>query len=124
MVISVGTLLLLLSLIGVYLAYLYGRKVKRFRWREYALLLLVPVIGCLGLSYLYGVKVVYLFVTSALVGFALEYALGLAYHKTLNRHLWFYSRLSVGNGYTSLLTFPMWGVAGVVFWLLSQSIGL
>ena len=124
MVISIATILLLMSLIGVYVAYLYGHKVKRFRWSEYIILLIVPVIGCLGLSYIYGIKIIYLFGLSAIVGLALEYSLGLAYHKTLNKHLWYYSRLSVGDGYTSLLTFPMWGVAGVVFWLLSQSIGL
>jgi|SRR3989344_7478045 len=124
MVISVATVLLLFSLIGVYSAYLYGHKVKRFRWSEYSLLLAVPVFGCLGLSYIYGIKIIYLFVLSAIVGFVLEYSLGLAYHKTLNKHLWYYSRLSVGDGYTSLLAFPMWGVAGIVFWLLSRSVGL
>ena len=108
----------------MYLAYLYGHKIKRFRWSEYIILLVVPVIGCLGLSYVYGIKIIYLFALSAIVGFTLEYSLGFAYHKTLNKHLWYYNRLSVGDGYTSLLTFPMWGVAGVVFWLLSQGIGI
>jgi hypothetical protein len=124
MVISIATILLLISLIGIYSAYLYGHKVKRFRWTEYVVLLIVPVIGCLGLSYIYGIKIIYLFVLSAVIGFILEYSLGFAYHKTLNKHLWYYSRLGVGDGYTSLLTFPMWGVAGIVFWLLSQSIGI
>lgn len=121
--ISTATVLLLVSLIGMYLAYLYGRHVKKFRWSEYVLLLIVPVISSLSLSYVYGIKIIYFFLLSAFVGFGLEYALGLAYHKTLNYRLWSYSRFNVG-GYTSLLTFPMWGVAGVVFWVLSESIGL
>lgn len=123
MIISSGLILLAISLVGGYLSYLYGRKVKRFRWSEYFLLMIVPVAGSLALSYQYGTKIIYLFFISMFVGFALEYLLGLGYHKTLNRRLWTYGRYSVG-GYTSLLTFPMWGVAGVAFWLLSQSIGL
>lgn len=86
-------------------------------------MLFVPVIGSLLLSVYYGIKVIYLFFISAIVGLLLEYILGLAYHKTLNKRLWTYDRLSL-HGYTSFLAIPMWGVAGTVFWLLSNSIGL
>ncbi len=82
-----------------------------------------PLLGCLVLAAYYGMGMVYLFVASSVVGFILEYGTGLMYHKTLNRRLWTYGKYSIG-GYTSLLTFPMWGVAGVVFWLLSRSVGL
>ncbi len=115
--------LLLFSIIGIYLAYLFGKKTKKFRWSEYIAILFIPVIGSLSLSYFYGKEVVYLFFISSIIGFILEYMIGLAYHKTLNKRLWTYDRLSV-HGYTSLLTFPMWGVAGIVFWLISRSIGL
>ena len=119
----VGIFLSLVSLIGMFLAYLYGRKVEKFRWSEYVLLLIAPVGGCFALTFLYGIRIVYMFVLSAVVGFIFEYSVGLIYHKTLNRRLWNYSRYSVG-GYTSWLTLPMWGVAGIVFWLLSASLGL
>lgn len=118
-----GAALPLLSLIGMYSAYLYGRHIKKFRWSEYCLLLIVPVASCLGLSYLYGIKVIYLFLLSSIIGFAFEYLFGLTYHKTLNHRLWHYNRFSIG-GYTSPLAIPMWGVAGVIFWLLSKGIGL
>ena len=124
MVVFVSVTLLLISSLGVYLAYLYGRKTKRFQWSEYTLFIAVPVVACLSLGYVYGIKVFELFVVGAVAGFALEYVVGLTYHKTLNRHLWYYSRLKVGNGYTSLLVVPMWGVAGILFWLLAQNIGL
>lgn len=115
--------LILGSIVGIYLAYLYGRKTKQFRWSEYFALLCVPVLGSLGLSFFYGSKIIYFFVICSLVGFILEYVIGEAYHKTLNKRLWTYGKYSV-NGYTSLLTFPMWGIAGIVFWLLAHSIGL
>ena len=117
------TFLLLGSVIGMYVAYLYGRKTKRFRFSEFALLLAVPVLGSLGLSYFYGEQLIYFFIASSVVGFVLEYGLGLMYHKTLNKRLWTYGEYSV-EGYTSLLALPMWGVAGVIFWMLSRSMGL
>lgn len=115
--------LLVVSLTGMVGAYLFGRDTKKFRWSEYIALLFAPVVGSLSLSYFYGVKVIYLFFFSSLLGFVLEYSLGFVYHKTLNKRLWTYSRYSVG-GYTSLLTFPMWGVAGIIFWLLSSYINI
>ena len=115
--------LLMGSVLGIYLAYLYGRKTKRFLWREYFALLSAPILGSLGLAFFYGTKIIYFFLVCGLVGFILEYNIGKAYHKTLNRRLWTYGKYSVG-GYTSPLTFPMWGICGIVFWMLSRSMGL
>lgn len=117
----IALLLLVVSLGGIFGAYLFGRRTKRFRWSEYIALLSAPVLGSLSLSYFYGRGIIYLFLISSIVGFVLEYSLGFAYHKTLNKRLWTYDRYPVG-GYTSLLTFPMWGVAGIVFWLLIKFI--
>ena len=114
---------LLFCIVGIYLSYLYGRKTKKFSITEYFLLLSSPILCCLSLTYFYGIKILYLFFASSIVGFILEYSIGLAYYKTLNKRLWTYDKYNVG-GFTSLLTFPMWGVAGVVFWLLSHSLGL
>jgi uncharacterized membrane protein len=115
--------LLLFSTVGVYGSYLYGRETEKFRWREYFAMLSVPVLGSMFLAHFYGIKVIYYFFLSCVIGTVLEYIIGLAYHKTLNKRLWTYDRYSV-HGYTSLLAFPMWGIAGVVFWLVSKSIGL
>lgn len=120
---SIGAYLILWSGTGMFLAYQYGKKTKQFRWSEYFALIAAPVIGSLGLSYFYGEKIIYFFLTSCAVGFVLEYAIGMAYHKTLNRRLWTYGKYNVG-GYSSLLVIPMWGVAGVVFWLVAQLLGL
>jgi len=63
--------------------------------------------------------------TSAFFGFALEFGLGIAYHKMMRTPLWLYDKEAFPVlGYTSLLTFPMWGVAGVLFWTVGEIIGL
>jgi hypothetical protein len=111
------------SLVGFYSSYLYGRKTKAFKWREYFVLFSVPVVGSLSLAYFFGLGIIWLFLVSAVAGLILEYIIGLSYHKTLNHRLWTYHRLSIG-GYTSLLTLPMWGILGVVFWLISKFVGL
>jgi uncharacterized membrane protein len=121
--IFLGVIFILASLIGFYLAYLYGRKTKRFQWNEYLALLVVPTLFVIALAYYVDTRILSLFLVSAAVGFLLEYIIGLAYHKTLNRRLWTYQRLSV-CGYTSLLSIPIWGVAGVIFWFLSKMVGL
>ncbi|MDP3794750.1 MAG: hypothetical protein Q8R13_02360 [bacterium] len=116
-------LLAAVSLAGFYLAYLYGHKVRRFRWSEYVMLLICPLIAIGLLAYSLGLRIVFLFVASMVSGTILEYLLGLAYHKTLNRRLWTYERLKIG-GYTSVLSIPIWGVAGVIFWLIGKTLGL
>jgi hypothetical protein len=110
------------TLLGFYLAYLYGRKTIIFKWSEYMAIIITPLLCTLFLVYLYGLVIITLFFLSSILGFALEYFIGLTYHKTLNRRLWIYQRYSVG-GYTSYLTLPIWGCAGILFWLLSKSLG-
>jgi uncharacterized membrane protein len=111
------------SLLGMYAASRYGRKTKKFKWSEYWLLLAAPLLCCASLLYWFGIKILYLFLVSMIIGIFLEYILGYGYHMTLNKRLWTYSRYSL-NGYTSWLVLPMWGIAGVAFWLIIRMIGL
>lgn len=122
-IILLGSIFILINLLGFYLAYLYGRKTKQFRWSEYIAIILLPIIGVIAFAYFVDVKILSLFIISSFFGFVLEYLLGLTCHKTLNKRLWEYNRLSVG-GYTSLLSIPIWGVVGVTFWFLSKIVGL
>lgn len=119
----IGILFNFLSLVGFYLAYLYGRKTKKFRWSEYLAIIILPLACISFLSYLEGFKILILFILSCFVGFALEYIVGLTYHKTLNERLWKYNRFGFG-GYTSFLSLPLWGIAGIVFYFLGKMIGL
>ena len=121
--VSFGFIFIVVSLVGFYLAYLYGRKAKRFKWTEYGAILAGPVLSIIILAVLIDIKILTLFLVSASVGFLLEYVVGLTYHKTLNKRLWRYERLSI-DGYSSLLSVPIWGIAGVIFWFLGKMIGL
>lgn len=118
-----GSIFILIMLVGFYLAYLYGRKTKRFRWSEYIAIIILPIISIFVFAYLIDMKILIFFIMSCFVGFILEYILGLTYHKTLNKRLWVYDRFSI-QGYTSLLTIPIWGIAGVAGWFLAKIVGL
>jgi hypothetical protein len=116
-------ILTVVNLVGFYLAYLYGRDTKKFLFREYSAIIIWPILSVVVLAFIYGGKILELYFLSALAGFCSEYGFGLVYHKTLNRRLWNYTRFGI-QGYTSLLSIPMWGVAGVVFYFIAKSIGL
>jgi uncharacterized membrane protein len=118
-----GSVFISIMLVGFYLAYLYGRKTKQFRWSEYTAIIILPIISIFIFAYLIDVKIINVFVISSFVGFVLEYILGLTYHKTLNKRLWTYDRFSV-QGYTSLLSIPLWGIGGATFWFLIKMLGL
>lgn len=109
--------------LGFYFAYLYGHKTKKFRWSEYLAIIFWPLASVFILSILIDIRILNLFLISSFVGFFLEYIIGLTYHKTLNKKLWEYKRYSVG-GYTSLLSLPLWGIGGVIFWLIAKMLNL
>ncbi len=118
-----GIIFMSITLAGFYLAYVYGRKTKKFKWSEYVSIIIWPLLCIILMTIFIDIRALVMFIVSCGVGFILEYILGLTYHKVLNKKLWEYKRLSV-YGYTSLLTIPVWGVAGVVFWFLGKMIGL
>jgi uncharacterized membrane protein len=113
----------LLSLLGAGAALLYGRKTKKFLWREYLALLAVPLLCTLYLVFFVERNLTFMFFFSAVVGFTAEFFLGFFYHKVLGKRLWTYSRMSVG-GYTSFLSIPFWGLGGIAFWLTAKLSGL
>jgi len=119
-----GIAFFIITLIGFYLAYLYGRKTNGFRWNEYLAIIICPLLFILWLAVYVNPRIIILFISSAFIGLVLEYILGITYHKVENQKLWHYNdRFSI-NGYTSYLTLPIWGVAGVMGWFLSKIIGL
>lgn len=119
----IGAIFLGVTLLGFYLAYLYGHHRKSFKWDEYIAIIFFPVVFVFVLASYIGSKIIALFVISAMVGETFEYIAALAYHKTIHRQLWEYKVMSI-HGYTSLLNIPMWGICGVMFWFLSKMVGL
>lgn len=120
---SIPHISLFAGILACLVAYWYGKGVKKFRWSEYIALVLAALVP-VGLQLpLYGWPLVQLFVVSMVAGFLAEYLFGLLYHQTLNKRLWTYSKYTL-NGYTSYLTIPFWGAAGVFFFVLAKTIGL
>lgn len=113
----------MISLIGCYLAYLYGKKTTVFRWSEYLAIIAAPILFIIFLSFYYDFAILKMFFASAIVGFLGEGFFGFVYHKVLNKRLWTYNRLSL-HGYTSFISIPAWGIAGVIFWFVSKLVGL
>lgn len=86
-------------------------------------MLIAPSICTIILAQIYGPKIWQMFLASAIVGTVAEYSVGLMYHKTLNKKLWSYSRMSI-HGYTSILSIPFWAFAGLIFWFLGKILGI
>lgn len=105
------------------LAYWYGRKTKEWKWSEYFLMALGPIAAVLLLAWHEDSKIIIYFIFSSFIGFTAEFILGLFCHKILGRRLWKYSKFSI-FGYTSLLTLPFWGGAGILFLSLARLLNL
>ena len=111
------------SSLGFYLAYKYGYRARKFKLKNYVLMMIAPTACCLALTFFFCWRIIELFFYSAVVGTVLEYGVGVVFQKIFHRNLWTYERFSIG-GHTSYLSIPIWGVAGIVFWLLAKTIAL
>src|SRR3989344_4498855 len=61
------------------------------------------------------------FLICAAVGTFLEWLVGFSYYQVVGERLWTYHRYAIKK-YTSFLSIPIWGLAGVFIWLLSRAI--
>jgi uncharacterized membrane protein len=109
----------LITILGLFGAWVYGRKTKKFRWSEYVAMLIGPSIGAALFVYMHGQPFLHFFLASCIVGWLAEAILGFAYHKILGQKFWIYKEYPVLNGYVSILTFPFWGFAGALFFKLA-----
>lgn len=94
-------------------------KEHRFSFSRYIYLLLFPLLATLVILQRNDTKLLMVFLTFSLFGTFLEWLIGFFYHKIVGQRLWTYHRYS-WSGYTSWLSIPLWGLAGVLFWLLAR----
>ena len=113
-------LYLILAKVGAILAYQYGKRTKKFLWREYWVMVSAPILGTIGLTYFFGWTPIKMFILGVIILPALEWSTGHTYHKIIGSRLWFYTRYPLPGGYTSYLTLPIWGSAMVLLWLISK----
>lgn len=96
----------------------YSRKKSAgFNFAKYIFLLLFPLLGVVVMIQREGIVVLKLFILSSIVGTVLEWLIGFSYQQILGKRLWTYNQYSITK-YTSILSLPLWGLAGVLMWLL------
>lgn len=96
-------------------------KTHHFSLGKYLYFIFIPTFGAWVVYNAYGHSILYAFGLFAIVGTLIEFLLGMFYDKIIGQRLWTYHRYAIG-GYTSLLSIPLWGFAGVVFWLLARAL--
>lgn len=96
-----------------------GKHYKKyhFTFGRYLYYLIAPITAVIFAISQSGIYLLNIFLIFSLVGTILEWLAGFAYHMIVGQRLWTYHRYSVG-GYTSLFSIPLWGLGGILFWLL------
>lgn len=84
-------------------------------------LLTAPIIATFYLYKAIGWIVIIAYILFSIGGFILEWLMGYTYHKLMGRRLWTYGETSV-TGYSSILSIPLWGFLGLLFWLAAKSL--
>ena len=100
----------------------YKKKKPRFSWYRYIVLCLLPFSAVIWLTFKFGILILAIYATSAFLGMFLEALVGLSYYEMEGSKLWIYHRFSI-SGYTSYLTPPFWGFAGVLTFLIVKTYG-
>ncbi len=91
-----------------------------FSYGRYGFLMLSPILTVILFSIKQNIDLATIFISFSLAGTALEWLVGFSYHQIVGQRLWTYHRYSL-QGYTSLLSIPLWGLGGVLFWLLANA---
>lgn len=82
-----------------------------------------PILGVLVLSYFEGIRILLYFLICGVIGFILEIRLNLNFEKILGEKFYIYKKLTL-KGYSSILTLPFWGTAGIVFLTIAKMLRL
>jgi hypothetical protein len=114
-----GGVLLEVVLFKLFLSFVRSRLSADFILLKYCYLLSIPLLAVLVIMQRTGTVVLYVFFITSLVGTLFEFLAGFAYKRVTGERLWTYHRYTVSE-YTSMLSLPMWGLAGVLLWLLAR----
>lgn len=98
-----------------------GHHLKRdhFIFGRYVYLLLAPLVATILIINTHGMSVLKIFFFFALFGPVMEWLVGSSYYQMMGVRLWTYKKFTY-KGHTSLLTMPLWGMAGVLFYLIAR----
>jgi hypothetical protein len=104
-----------------YFIFKKGFKKYHYKFSRYLFYLLFPILALIFSFAFTASRVFYVFIVFSVIGTVLEWLAGFAYHMVVGQRLWTYHRFSIG-GYTSLFSIPLWGLGGVLFYLLEKLI--
>lgn len=94
-------------------------KTHHYSLSKYFYFLLMPF----GITVYYlkdlGTNVINIVIWFAIYMTLAEWIIGFAYHKIVGTRLWTYHRAAI-TSYTSFLSIPLWGLAGLIFYLFMQ----
>lgn len=98
-----------------------GKNYKKyhFHFSRYIYYLIAPVTATIFAISQTGIYLLNVFLVFSVIGTLLEALAGFAYHMVVGQRLWTYHRYSLA-GYTSLFSVPLWGIGGILFWLLAK----
>jgi hypothetical protein len=111
----------ILVLVEVGIVTLLDRKKPLKEWSSirYGGFILAPLITILILTVREGWGILLLYFLSCIIGSITETFAGWSFHRLEHRHLWKY-QLGTGRGFSSIYIFPIWGLVGVLFFLVGQ----
>ncbi len=96
-------------------------KIHHYSFSKFLSFILFPLAIVTLYSSIANFSLLLLFLVFAISGTIMEGLLGYTYDKFMGQRLWTYHVYSIG-GYTSLLSLPLWGIAGVAGWLVFKLI--
>ena len=92
-----------------------------FSYLQYSLFLIPPILGLVILTMQVGFNPLKMYLIFIVIGPIIEWFLGYLFDLFFGERLWTYHRLNISK-YTSWLSLPFWGNAGVLFWLLAKEL--
>lgn len=95
-------------------------KEHHFSWGKYLFLLSFPLLATFYAINQEGASLAKVFVIFGFAGTLLELFIGAAYHNIMGQRLWTYHKYTITK-YTSFLSLPLWGMSGVLFWLMVKA---
>ncbi|MBN1162387.1 hypothetical protein JXA34_01430 [Patescibacteria group bacterium] len=94
-------------------------KSHEFTFGKYIYFLILPIIVIIYSVSEFEFNYLGVFLSFMFLGTLAEWLIGFFYHKLMGHRLWTYNKFSITK-YTSFLSMPLWGLAGLIFWLFMR----
>jgi len=93
----------------------------KFVWWRYVALLSTPILLVLITTWRVDTLAIVVFISFGIIGTIWEWLVGYSYHQIFHHKLWEYPNENRGVYTRKLLSAPLWGVVGVIGWLLASA---